>query len=229
MENKQSFEELKNEILEKAKAADACDEGYKYAENAENEKELLDVISEYLGWCIENGVVTREYLNKFELQNLIDAGLANTGKENTGISNSGDRNSGNRNSGNWNSGNRNSGDSNSGYRNSGAFCTDNNPRVKLFDVETDMGVREWENHPAYRLMAIGLNFNFWVRENEMNDSEKEKYPSYKTTGGYLKTIPYKEGWANFWGNLSDENKKVFTSLPNFDPDKFKYITGIKTN
>ena len=92
-----------------------------------------------------------------------------------------------------------------------------------------MGVREWENHPAYRLMANGLNFNFWVWESEMNDSEKEKFHSYKTTGGYLKTIPYKEGWANFWGNLSDENKKVFTSLPNFDPAKFEYITGIKTN
>ena len=289
MENKQSFEELKNEILEKAKAAGACNEGYESAENAENEKELLEVISEYLDWCISHKVVTREYLDKFELQNLIDAGLANTGKENTGIANSGnsnsgnwnsgDRNSGNRNSGNWNSGysnsgnwnsgdrnsgyrnsgdrnsgyrnsgdrnsgdrnsgdsnsgnwnsgDRNSGDSNSGYRNSGAFCTDNNPRVRLFDVETDMGVREWENHPAYRLMEDGLNFTFWVNESEMTDAEKEKFSFYKTTGGYLKTIPHKEGWANFWGNLSNENKKVFTSLPNFDPAKFEFITGIKTN
>ena len=170
---------------------------------------MLDVISEYLDWCISNGVVTREYLDKFELQNLIDAGLADTGKENTGIANSGN--------------------SNSGYRNSGAFCTDNNPRVRLFDVETDMGVREWENHPAYRLMARGLNFNLWVWESEMNDSEKEKFPNYKTTGGYLKNIPFKEGWANFWGNLSDEDKKEFTSLPNFDSAKFEHITGIKTN
>ena len=44
------FEELKNELLEKAKAAGACDEGYKSAENAENEKELLDVI-----WSIVTG------------------------------------------------------------------------------------------------------------------------------------------------------------------------------
>jgi hypothetical protein len=148
---------------------------------------------------------------------------------NSGDRNSGDRNSGDSNSGNWNSGDSNSGDSNSGYRNSGAFCTDNNPKVKIFDVETDMGVREWENHPAYRLMANGLNFTFWIHENEMSDAEKEKFPFYKTTGGYLKAIPFKEGWTNFWGNLSDDDKKEFTSLPNFDPAKFELITGIKTS
>ena len=78
-------------------------------------------------------------------------------------------------------------------------------------------------------MANGLNFTFWIHENEMSDAEKEKFPFYKTTGGYLKAIPFKEGWTNFWGNLSDDDKKEFTSLPNFDPAKFELITGIKTS
>jgi hypothetical protein len=76
-------------------------------------------------------------------------------------------------------------------------------------------------------MENGLNFNFWILESEMSDDEKEENPTYKTAGGYLKNIPYKEGWANFWGYLSNENKKVFTSLPFFDADKFEIITGIK--
>ena len=29
-----------------------------------------------------------------------------------------------------------------------------------------------------------------------------------------------------WGNLRDENKKVFTDLPNFDADIFFEISGI---
>ena len=45
--------------------------------------------------------------------------------------------------------------------------------------------------------------------------------------GYLKTIPMKEAWANAWNNWTDENKKVFTSLPNFDAAIFEKITGIK--
>lgn len=32
-----------------------------------------------------------------------------------------------------------------------------------------------------------------------------------------------------WHNWSDENKKVFTDLPNFDPEIFKEITGIDVN
>jgi len=146
----------------------------------------------------------------------------NIGKDNTGRSNSG-----NWNSGNWNSGNRNSGDSNSGYRNSGAFCTDLNPTIWLFNKPSRILVRDWENSRAYRIMNEFLQPNIWIYENAMSDEEKESNPSYKTTGGYLKSISLKEAWQNMWPNLSDENKKEFTSLPNFDAKIFKEITGIK--
>lgn len=143
--------------------------------------------------------------------------IANDGSNNTGHSNSGDSNSGD----------RNSGDSNSGYRNSGAFCTDNNPKVFLFDKLTKMLVKEWEQSRAYRIMSNNLNFTFFIDSNMMSKEEKEANPKHKTTGGYLKTIPYKDGWKNMWGNLSDADKKEFTTLENFDPEKFEEITGIR--
>jgi hypothetical protein len=92
-----------------------------------------------------------------------------------------------------------------------------------------MTVREWENSKAYQIMADHLNPNIWVPESLMSDKEKEENPSYKTSEGYLKTISLKESWANMWPQLSDENKKAFTSLPNFCSEKFKSITGIDVN
>lgn len=89
-----------------------------------------------------------------------------------------------------------------------------------------MSVREWEQHRAYSIMANYLEINIWVPEYKMTDEEKEKYPSYKTAEGYLRPIPPHDAWANMWNNLSDDYKKVFTTLPNFDASIFKEITGI---
>jgi len=155
-----------------------------------------------------------------------NSGNWNSGNWNSGDRNSGDSNSGYRNSGNWNSGDRNSGDSNSGYRNSGAFCTDTNPVLYLFDKPTNIGVKEWENHKAVDLM-YKIDFTLWIPASIMTEEEKKAHPKYETTEGYLKTIPKHEAWANFWHNLSDDNKEVFTTLPNFDPSIFEEITGIK--
>ena len=69
--------------------------------------------------------------------------------------------------------------------------------------------------------------NIWVPASIMTKEEKEVHPKYETTDGYLKQIPIKEAWANMWHNLSEENKSLFTSLPNFDATKFEAITGIK--
>ena len=158
-----------------------------------------------------------------------NSGYRNSGDGNSGDSNSGDWNSGDRNSGYWNSGYRNSGDSNSGYRNSGAFCTDNSPKMILFNKPCKtMTVRDWENSRAYFIMR-NLETHIWVQSNIMTDAEKENNKSHEITGGYLKIISLKDAWANLWGNLTDENKAVFTSLENFDAAIFEEITGIKTN
>jgi hypothetical protein len=155
-----------------------------------------------------------------------NSGYRNSGNWNSGNWNSGNRNSGNQNSGNWNSGNRNSGYQNSGYRNSGAFCLDNDPILYLFDKPSKLRVKEWENHRAVQLM-YNLNPTIWVPVYVMSDEDKVQNPKYGTTDGYLKTITLKEAWADLWGNLSDEDKAVFTSLENFDADKFYHITGIR--
>ena len=60
----------------------------------------------------------------------------------------------------------------------------------------------------------------------MTQEEKKKNPSYKTTGGYLKTLEYKEAWAVFWRKTSEENRQKFLNLPNFDAEIFREITGI---
>ena len=155
-----------------------------------------------------------------------NSGDSNSGDWNSGDSNSGNRNSGYRNSGDWNSGNRNSGDSNSGYRNSGAFCTDNNPVIWLFDKPTSIKVKEWEKHEAISIMKDLLENTIWIEDSLMSKEEKKTYPSYETTGGYLKVKTMHEAWADMWNNLNEAKKKIFTSLPNFDAKKFKIITGI---
>lgn len=201
------FNELKQELLDKAKKAGACTDQYKRAYKAETEAELLEVINDNLNWCADNECVSHEYFSKFNQQTYLKSGIANTGKENTGF--------------------RNSGNSNSGYRNSGAFCTDPNPCIWLFDKPTNIPVRDWERSRPYQIMAERLNFNIWVWSSEMSEEEKKNHPSHETTGGYLKSTPYKEGWINMWGNLTDKDKSEFTSLPNFDKDKFFEITGIQ--
>lgn len=96
----------------------------------------------------------------------------------------------------------------------------------LFDSQTDLTVKEWENHPACRAM-VNIDPAIWVPLNMMSDEEKAAYPKYETAEGYLKTIPVKEAWGNAWNNFTDETKSHFTSLPFFDAAKFESITGIK--
>ena len=46
-------------------------------------------------------------------------------------------------------------------------------------------------------------------------------------GGYLKTLSYKDAWKEMWNGMSNEDKKFFLDLPNFDAEIFEKITGIK--
>lgn len=67
----------------------------------------------------------------------------------------------------------------------------------------------------------------WIYENDMSKEEKEKNPSYKTTGGYLKFKNAKEQAQEWWDRLPDRKKEAVMTLPNFDADIFKKITGIE--
>ena len=87
-------------------------------------------------------------------------------------------------------------------------------------------MQAWEQHRAVLLMS-NLDPTIWVPSSMMTDAEKAQHPKHETTEGYLRTITMHEAWANLWGNLSDEDKAVFTTLPNFDAAKFLIITGIQ--
>ncbi len=161
-----------------------------------------------------------------------NSGYQNSGYQNSGDQNSGDWNSGNWNSGDWNSGNWNSGDFCSGDFNlndneSGCFCTEEST-IRMFDKETNMTFKEWRNSEAYKILAGNFRRSVcWIPSDEMTDDEKNAYPEHKTTGGYLRTQDIKQGFLKAWECLSDDEKDIIRSIPNFDAEKFEQITGIK--
>ena len=158
-----------------------------------------------------------------------NSGNYNSGNYNSGDYNSGYRNSGYYNSGYYNSGDYNSGDYNSGYFNScdyssGLFCTQA-PKVKIFDIETDMTMKEVVQTDWYRMLFKYLiNLTKWIK---YTDEEKQSDKDKDLIGGYLKRYTYKEACKNWWNEYTDKEKAVIMSMPNFDKDKFKQITGIE--
>ena len=66
----------------------------------------------------------------------------------------------------------------------------------------------------------------WVCEEDMKDSEKEAFPSYVTTGGYLKCYTsLKHAYIEAWEKASDDDKEKTFKLPNFDIEVFKEVFG----
>ena len=163
----------------------------------------------------------------------INSGNRNSGNWNSGNRNSGDWNSGNRNSGDWNSGrgnsgsrnsgNWNSGDWNSGNCNSGFFCT-NSPKLRLFNKETNFTMEEFMKTEWYAVLTSGkFNLTKW---RAYTDEEKAQDERKRFIGGELITIPYKEACANWWASLSEKDKAIIKTIPNFDANIFAEITGI---
>ena len=156
-----------------------------------------------------------------------NTGDCNTGDCNTGNRNTGDCNTGNRNTGNRNTGDCNTGDWNLSSFNTGCFMTEEQ-KIMLFDKPTDWTYRDWINSDArYALTNIPKNVVEWVSSYDMTDEEKEKYPTYETTGGYLKVLDESESAQIWWDGLTDGSKDIIKSLPNFDAEIFRKCTGIK--
>ena len=157
-----------------------------------------------------------------------NSGKWNSGDRNSGNRNSGDWNSGYRNSGNWNSGNSNSGNWNSGYWNkcngsNGVFCTIEQT-IKIFDKDTNMTLEEFIKSKYNKaLCSVELNLTEWI---EYTEEEMKEDKNKILIGGYLKEYSYKEACANWWNELTEENKEIIKSIPNFDAGKFYEITGI---
>ena len=166
-----------------------------------------------------------------------NSGYKNSGDCNSGDCNSGDWNSGNRNSGDWNSGDCNSGNWNSGYKNSGnwnsgnwnsgLFNSEENPKLKMFNNMSDWTINDWNDSDARHIMnTCPYTHSDFIDKSDMTDEEKENHPEYKTIGGFVKVfIVTKKEKEDWWNKLSDEDKDIIKSLPNFDFDIFRKCVG----
>lgn len=100
----------------------------------------------------------------------------------------------------------------------------------MFNKSSDWSIEDWRCSKAKRLLdTISYNALQWVYSDKMTEEEKEQHPKYKTIGGYLKELDKSECGQLWWDNLSDCDKNVIKSLPNFDAEIFKEITGIDIN
>ena len=150
--------------------------------------------------------------------------MGNLGKACTGLCNSGNWNSGDWNSGNKNSGNWNSGDWNKTCFSNGCFNTEL-PKIFLFNKPSDWTYQDWLNSDAYYiLMNCPANALTWVWDYNMTEEEKEQHPEYSVTGGFLKNV--EDEAQEWWDSLAKASKDIVMSLPNFDKNIFKEITGI---
>ena len=153
-------------------------------------------------------------------------GDGNNGNYNNGNYNSGNCNSGNRNSGGYNSGNGNSGDWNKTYFSNGCFNTES-PQIFLFNKLSDWTYQDWLNSKAKEVLRMcPCNILKWRTCENMTDKEKKNHSECSVTGGFLEYIENETKRQMWWNKLSDIDKDAVMSLPNFDKDIFKEITGI---
>ena len=158
-----------------------------------------------------------------------NTGDRNIGYYNTGDCNTGNKNTGDMNTGDCNTGNCNTGDWNRSSFNTGCFNTVEQ-KIMLFNKPSDMTYSEWMNSDArWLLNKIPKDVVKWIDSADMTDEEKEQHLEYKTTDGYLKVLDEAESRQNWWNNLSDSDKDIIKSIPNFDSDIFEECTGIKVD
>ena len=69
--------------------------------------------------------------------------------------------------------------------------------------------------------------NWWIFSEDMTDEEKKQHPEHETTGGYLKTVPFKTACRMMWDKLDAADRQKVLDLPNFDARIFKEVTGIE--
>jgi hypothetical protein len=144
----------------------------------------------------------------------MNAGYRNTGDKNTGHKNTGYKNTGDFNTGDFNTGNYNTGDFNKCNNSGGFFCTEE-PKVRLFNKETDMTMSEFSNSKYYRAL--------WSSPFNLIE---ERGGTYSSNGTFVK-YTFEEACAKWWAKMSDGDKHIIREMPNFDAEIFEEITGIK--
>ena len=221
-------------IFEENVTPSVCDRGMHFCKKAADcfnyysfnpENKVAEVIA-YADRTVEDGdkCATNylEIVREISWQEVLE--IVNTGKGCTGLCNSGNRNSGNRNSGDCNSG-----DWNKCSFSNGCFNTVE-PKIYLFNKPSDWTYRDWlSSHARYLLNQIPGDVLEYVWFEDMTDEEKTAHPEAEVTGGYLKQLDNSERGSIWWSKLSDHEKSIIKSIPNFDKEIFKEITGINVD
>ena len=221
------FQYAVGETYEIEKSPVCCDRGFHFCER------LVDCFN-YYSFNPQNKVAEVEAFGEIERRNYKSCtnkikivkelswyevlGLVNMGEGSTGYGNTGE----------WNTGNWNTGDWNTIDFSTGCFNT-LPETIRLFNKPSDWTHQDWLSSNA-RFVMGGCPYTktIWIDSNNMTDSEKEKNPTWESTGGYLKTIEVtNEDKQKWWDRLKDSDKESVKSLPNFDKDVFKEITGIE--
>ena len=154
-----------------------------------------------------------------------NTGNRNTGNRNTGDCNTGDCNTGDYNTGNRNTGNYNTGGWNSANRSTGFFNSKKSP-VYMFNKTINVPIECLLDERGFEVLSWNFENSWWIYSENMTDEEKAAHPEHKTTGGYLKTVGFKEACKIMWDNLDDDDRAAVMALPNFDAEVFEEITGI---
>ena len=190
------------------KKASSCFDYYSFDSN----NKVAEVVA--YGEVITDG--EKSVTNKLEIVREISweevLEIVNTGKSCTGL-----RNSGNCNSGDWNS---------CSFSN-GCFNTAEQ-KIYLFNKLSDWTYMDWLDSDArYLLNQIPGDVLAYVWFEDMTDEERAEHPEAEVTGGYLKESYDSKTVQDWWDTLSEKQKKIIKSLPNFDAEIFKEITGIE--
>ena len=176
------------------------------------------------GYCNSGDYNSGNYNSGHYNSGNFNFGRYNTGNYDRGYYNSGYYNSGNHNSGNYNSGNYNSGHYNQGNFSNGCFNTEPS-KIYMFNKPSEWTLNDWLRSGARKLLHKIFSNQFrYVSFDDMTDDEKASNPKAENTGGYLKKIDIDVN--DEWRRLTYAERETIMSMPNFDKEIFKEITGI---
>ena len=153
-------------------------------------------------------------------------GHCSTGYRSTGNFSTGNCSTGYCSTGNCSTGHFSTGDFSTGDHSTGHFSTTNG-HPSFFDKPFNGTWDEAAGLIPYVDLKLGT---YWVASSEMTEQQKSDHPMHEKTGGVLlkHNHTYHEAWAIAWSEMNQATRDRFLSLPNFDAEKFKQITGIDT-
>ena len=92
-------------------------------------------------------------------------------------------------------------------------------------MDSGMNLKDFYNSKYWEAMRSSeFNLTEWIR---YTDEEKKDDIEKRSIEGYLKSYTFFEACKNGWDNMTDNNKEIIKSMPNFNPEIFKEVTGIE--